>query len=104
MPPETAFIMPAVFSDEEFRALQVPVLLLIGDGEVIYDAAKTLARARRLLPNFEGDLVPGSKHNMCGSHYQIVDARVLDFLNENRKSRERNERSEDMLQERIQVK
>jgi pimeloyl-ACP methyl ester carboxylesterase len=104
MPPETAFIMPAVFSDEELRALQVPVLLLIGDGEVIYDAVKTLARARRLLPNFEGDLVPGSKHNMCGSHYQIVDARVLDFLNENRKSRERNERSEDMLQERIQVK
>jgi hypothetical protein len=41
---------------------------------------------------------------MCGSHYQIVDARVLDFLNENRKSRERDERSEDMLQERIQVK
>jgi pimeloyl-ACP methyl ester carboxylesterase len=104
MPPESAFIMPAVFSDEELQVLHVPVLLLIGDSEVIYDPAKALARARRLLPNFEGELVQGSKHNMCGSHYQIVDARVLDFLNENRKSRERNERSEDMLQERIQVK
>ena len=84
MPPESAFIMPAVFSDEELQVLHVPVLLLIGDSEVIYDPAKALARARRLLPNFEGELVQGSKHNMCGSHYQIVDARVLDFLSENR--------------------
>ena len=83
MPPESAFIMPAVFSDEELRALKVPVLLLIGENEVIYDAAKALDRARALLPNFEGDLVPQSNHNMCGSHYPIVDARVLDFLNDN---------------------
>ena len=83
IPPESAFIMPAIFSDEELRALKVPVLLLIGENEVIYDAAKALDRARALLPNFEGDLVPRSNHNMCGSHYPIVDARVLDFLNEN---------------------
>jgi len=83
MPPESAFIMPAVFSDEELRALHVPVLLLIGENEVIYEAAKALGRARALLPNFEGDLVPRSNHNMCGSHYQIVDARVLDFLKDN---------------------
>jgi pimeloyl-ACP methyl ester carboxylesterase len=78
--PETARIMPAVFSDEELRALHVSVLLLIGENEVIYDAAKALDRARALLPNFEGELVPQSSHNMCASQYRIVDARVLDFL------------------------
>ena len=83
MPPESARIMPGVFSDEELRAVHVPVLLLIGDREVIYDPAKALARARALLPNFEGDLVPQSSHNMCGSQHRIVDARVLDFLNDN---------------------
>lgn len=83
MPPETALIMPSVFSDDELRAVHVPVLLLIGENEVIYDAAKALARARALLSDFEGDLVPQSSHNMCGSKYQIVDARVLDFLNDN---------------------
>ena len=83
MPPESARLMPGVFSDEELRALHVPVLLLIGDREVIYDPAKALARARALLPDFEGDLVPRSSHNMCGSQYRIVDARVLDFLNDN---------------------
>ncbi len=47
LPPETMRIMPSVFSDDELRALHVPVLLLIGDHEVIYDPAKALARARR---------------------------------------------------------
>ena len=84
MPPETARIMPSVFSDDELRALHVPVLLLIGEREVIYDPAKALARARALLPNFEGELVPQSSHDMCASQYQIVDARVLDFLNSNK--------------------
>jgi pimeloyl-ACP methyl ester carboxylesterase len=72
-----------VFSDEELSALHVPVLLLIGDHEVIYDPVKALARARALLPIFEGELVPGSSHNMCASQYPIVDARVLAFLNDN---------------------
>jgi pimeloyl-ACP methyl ester carboxylesterase len=80
--PETARVMPGVFSDDELRALHVPVLLLIGENEVIYDAAKALARARALLPNFEGDLVPQSSHEMCSSQYRIVDARVLDFLSD----------------------
>jgi hypothetical protein len=42
-----------------------------------------LARARRLIPDFRGELVPGGNHNMCGSRYRIVDARMLDFLNDN---------------------
>jgi pimeloyl-ACP methyl ester carboxylesterase len=81
--PETARIMPNVFSDDELRALHVPVLLLIGDREVLYDPAKALARARRLIPDFRGELVPQSSHEMCFSQHRIVDARVLDFLTDN---------------------
>ncbi len=80
--PEHSRIM-GVFSDDELRALHVPVLLLIGENEVIYDPTKALARARAFLPNFEGELVTGANHNMCGSHYPIVDARVLNFLKNN---------------------
>lgn len=83
MPPETAFVLPVVTSDEELQALKVPVLLLIGDNEVVYNSAKALERAKRLIPNLEGELVPESNHNMCGSHYPIVDARVLEFLKDN---------------------
>jgi len=83
MPPETARIAANVFSDDELRAQQVPVLLLIGEREVMYDPAKALARARALIPEIEGDLVPHSSHEMCSSQYRIVDARLLDFLNDN---------------------
>ena len=58
----------------------MPVLLLFGDGEVIYDSAQALDRARRLIPHFEGELIPRCRHDMCFSQSRIVDARVLDFL------------------------
>jgi pimeloyl-ACP methyl ester carboxylesterase len=80
--PETARILPTVFSDEELRALRVPVLLLIGENDVMYDAAEALARARRLIPDFTGELIPNCGHEMCGSQSRVVDACVLDFLND----------------------
>jgi pimeloyl-ACP methyl ester carboxylesterase len=67
-------------SDGDLRAVHAPVLLLIGDGEVLYDAPTALARARRLIPDVEGDLIPRCRHDMCVSQSRIVDARVLDFL------------------------
>lgn len=83
MSQETMRVMPSVFSDDELQGLRVPVLLLIGENEVIYDAAEALARARRLVPDFRGELVPECSHDMSFSQYRIVDARVLDFLNNN---------------------
>lgn len=84
IPPETLRVMPAALSDDELRAIQVPVLLLIGEHEVIYDPAEALARARRLFRDVQGELVPQSSHDMCFSQRQIVDARVLDFLKKTR--------------------
>jgi pimeloyl-ACP methyl ester carboxylesterase len=80
VPVETSRVMPTVFSDDELRAMHVPTLLLIGDHEVISDPAKALARARQLIPDFHGDLVPRSRHDMCVNQHRIVDARVLEFL------------------------
>lgn len=73
-------VMPTVFSDADLRAMQVPTLLLIGEREVIYDGEKALSRARRLIPNLEGELVADSSHEMTFRHHRLVDARVVDFL------------------------
>jgi pimeloyl-ACP methyl ester carboxylesterase len=81
--PDTARIRLNEFSDVELRAVQIPVLLLIGENEVIYDAAAALDRARRLVPDIQGELVPQCNHDMSISQHQIVDARVLDFLEDN---------------------
>ena len=81
---ETRRVMPTEFSDDALRAIRAPTLLLIGDHEVISDPSKALARARRLIPQFQGELIADSSHEMCVSHYRIVDARVLDFLRKTR--------------------
>jgi pimeloyl-ACP methyl ester carboxylesterase len=75
-------------SDDDLRALYVPVLLLIGADEVLYDASTALARARRLIPDLEGNLIPRCRHDMCFSQHRVVDARVLDFLKRAKAERE----------------
>ena len=84
MPIETARVLPAVVSDEALRTMKVPTLLLIGDHEVISDPAKAMERARRLIPEVEGELVPGCRHDMCATQHDIVDTRVLGFLKKTR--------------------
>ena len=84
IPIETLRVLPAPFPDEALRAMHVPTLLLFGEREVIYDPAAALARARRLIPDFRGELVPASSHDMCLTQHDIVDARVLEFLKETR--------------------
>jgi pimeloyl-ACP methyl ester carboxylesterase len=86
VPQETLRVMPSVFSEDQLQAMRVATLLLIGEQEVIYDPAAALARARRLIPNLQGELVPRSNHDMCFSQHRVVDARVLDFLNDDRRN------------------
>ena len=80
MSPETLRIAASPVSDDELRTMRMPVLFLMGKNEVLCDAAAALARARRLVPDFQGELIPHCRHDMCASRYRIVDALVLDFL------------------------
>ena len=84
MPIETARVMPAVVSDDALRTMKVPTLLLIGDREVISNPARALERARRLIPEFEGELVPECRHDMVSRRRDVVDPHVLDFLKKTR--------------------
>jgi pimeloyl-ACP methyl ester carboxylesterase len=83
-PAEMTNFIPSVlqdpFSDEELRGMQVPTLLLIGQQEALYDSAAALERARRLIPNIEGELIAQANHEMTISKHEIVDPRVLEFL------------------------
>ena len=88
MPPDTLRVAANPLSDDQLRTLRVPVLFLMGDDEVLYDASTALARARRLIPDVQGELVPGCRHDMCFSQHRIVDARVLDFLKRTKVERE----------------
>jgi len=84
-PAEMTNFIPRVlqnpFSDEELRSMQVPTLLLIGQQEALYDSKAALERARRLIPDFEGELLPQANHEMTISKHKYVDQRLLEFLN-----------------------
>jgi hypothetical protein len=39
-----------------------------------------LERASRLMPNLEGELIPRASHDISVGQHDIVDKRILDFL------------------------
>lgn len=73
-------IRPHVFPDEELRGMQVPMLLLIGDEESLYDPVRALQRATALVPNLEAELIPRANHSMTMERHDVVDRRIFAFL------------------------
>jgi pimeloyl-ACP methyl ester carboxylesterase len=73
-------VPPAPFGDEELERMRVPTLLLIGEHESLYDPGAAIARAARLLPDLEADLVVGAGHGLAASHPEAVNERVLAHL------------------------
>ena len=71
---------PDIFSDDKLRSLKVPMLLLIGQQEVIYDPVASVERARNLIPHIEADLIPNASHDLAYFQANLVDKRILEFL------------------------
>jgi pimeloyl-ACP methyl ester carboxylesterase len=68
------------FSDDEFSSLNVPVLLLIGEREVLYEATSAIDRARRLIPHIEAEIIPHAGHMLSTDQPEAVIGRILQFL------------------------
>jgi pimeloyl-ACP methyl ester carboxylesterase len=73
---------PHVFSDEELQRIQAPVLLLIGDHEVIYDPQRVIARATKLVPALKAMIVPNANHCAQYTAPEFVNRKILEFLAE----------------------
>ena len=78
--PEVSVTQAPVFSRAELKRITAPMLLLIGEYEQLYDPAATLARARRLKPGIAAELVSGADHIAAMAQPDIVNARLLGFL------------------------
>jgi pimeloyl-ACP methyl ester carboxylesterase len=73
-------VFPSVFKDEELRSIRTPVLLLIGDREVLYDPMKVIRRATSLVEGLRAEIVPHAHHIAELSAPDFVNARILEFL------------------------
>ena len=75
-------VMPSVFSGEELRQVQVPVLMLIGDQDRL-NPPKVIERARQMIPHMEAEIIPHASHLLSMEQPERVNTRVLSFLAEN---------------------
>jgi pimeloyl-ACP methyl ester carboxylesterase len=73
-------IPPSVFKDDELSKVSTPVLLLIGDHEVIYNPGQVIRQATRLVPNLKAEIVPNANHNAQYTAPEFVNRKVLEFL------------------------
>jgi len=69
-----------VFSKSDFRRVKAPVLLLIGEKEILYAAHTVLEIAKRRLPGLSGAVISGADHLASLSAPEAVNSRLLEFL------------------------
>lgn len=72
--------LPRVFRDGELRQIEIPVLLLLGEHEIICDPQSAIRRATRLIPNVEAEVIPNAGHGLSLEQPGVVNARVLRFF------------------------
>ncbi len=80
--PMRSSVIPGAFTDDELRTMKNPILLLLGQEEVICNPAAAAERARRLVPNLRAELIPDANHDLTTSRAKIVDEKILEFLRE----------------------
>lgn len=71
---------PSVFSDGELGKIRTPVLLLIGDHEVIYNREQVFRRATREVAGLRAEVVPDANHNAEYTAADAINGKVMSFL------------------------
>ena len=73
-------VLPGVFDDDELRPIGPRALVLLGEKEIIYDPVDALDRAWRVLPGATLELVPDAGHLLNLERADLVDDRLVRFL------------------------
>jgi pimeloyl-ACP methyl ester carboxylesterase len=75
-------MFPTVYTDKELAQIELPVLLLVGAGEKIYNPHKAMARAQQWLPDLTAEIISNAGHLLIMDQPEIINRRILDFLND----------------------
>ena len=67
------------YTQEELSSIKIPVLILIGDNDVI-NGPRILVKAKRIIPQAETAVVPHAGHFISVDQPEIVNKMMLDFL------------------------
>lgn len=72
---------PTVFPPQEFQSLGIPVQLIIGDHEVVYNKKPpaVVEIARRLVPHIQVAIIPNGGHAVNIDQEQATNAALINF-------------------------
>jgi pimeloyl-ACP methyl ester carboxylesterase len=74
-------VFPRLYTREEFSAIEAPVLLVVGEKEVIYnDLDAAVESARRLIPDIQVSLIPGAHHITALAQPELTNEQIVQFL------------------------
>jgi pimeloyl-ACP methyl ester carboxylesterase len=73
-------LTPPVYNDKELRQIRTPMLLLIGDHEVIYNPERVIKRATSLVTGLRSEIIPNANHNAQVTAPEVVNTKILNFL------------------------
>ncbi|SFN65462.1 Pimeloyl-ACP methyl ester carboxylesterase [Bizionia echini] len=68
------------FSKRDFQSLKMPVLVLIGDDDVINNS-KTIQMAKTLIPKGQGEIIEKAGHFLTVDQADMVNTKIIEFLN-----------------------
>lgn len=73
-------LYPLKLEEEQFALLKLPVLVMIGEEELLYPAEKAMDYARKVLPHAQHLLVAGANHCFIFEQANTVNKATLTFL------------------------
>jgi pimeloyl-ACP methyl ester carboxylesterase len=73
---------PSVFNDSEMRKIQTPILLLIGDHEVIYNPRIVIEKAMHKVPSLRAEVIPNANHNAEYTAAETINTKIIRFLSD----------------------
>ncbi|MES2593636.1 MAG: alpha/beta hydrolase [Bacteroidota bacterium] len=76
---DNCFMQMTPFTDKQLKSLTMPVLLMVGDADIINDA-ESLKRAKKLLPNLTTLKIKNAGHFLSVDQPEIVNKEIIDFL------------------------
>lgn len=79
----SSFLQLLPFSDEDLKRIKIPVLILIGDHDVI-NSTESIKNAEKLLPNCKTKIIENAGHFLSIDQAKIVNEMILDFLKQKR--------------------
>lgn len=75
-------VQPTVFTDNELKNINVPVLLLMGEQENLQDPFKAVERARKLMKNIHAEIIPDAGHSLNREQSIKINQLILKFIKE----------------------